>query len=624
MNIIPHGRDLSQLNNDHLNIFPESLAKAVSNNDIALVESIIKHNLLGFKEALRHKDKDGNTLIALAVKMNHIEMLKLMIHAAPHEVNSALIVQNKDGHTPVALAVAYNLYDHLSLMYDQAPDEFRCSLLIPANDGFTPVGIAVCTLSYDIFNFIAKVAYKELNEALVLQDNDGNTPIIAAVLNFKMLQLVANVAPEAFEKGLVIQNAKGDTAVSLSVKDFAALKFIKDVAPKAFNQAASLRDAHGLSLLDVIRRARIKNYNQIITLFEKNSAARILNKEIVRRKALGHAWNMSGITAVTSTDKKITVNNIRLEGWLAPQWFHMFGKDLDKFKSLYPDLLTKKEMEILKDALDLGANPTSYTLEEKLKQIKSGKLTISSASYIGHEVTLLIWGNKFAICNRGEASRKPIEYFTFDLQKFEIDVLRKILSLDKGTQEEYEKLLFEILPAKLKFVKTDVDALLEENSKSLTPQSVGNCSFVSPVTSIFAARMLNDTYGTNENGELLSKHQHKGSHKAALSNETVNILSENMEKAKSWFQTWLPFEQITILERSIMPLQDEKQHFEPDHVLIQRSLCKAHLLQLDKLSSTRLSDLTEIYLNSLEQQEQTELKTDMVFWDMVKHMRTDT
>ncbi|HEV8052640.1 MAG TPA: hypothetical protein VGP47_09095, partial [Parachlamydiaceae bacterium] len=183
---------------------------------------------------------------------------------------------------------------------------------------------------------------------------------------------------------------------------------------------------------------------------------------------------------------------------------------------------------------------------------------------------------------------------------------------------DYKKLFFGKLPKKLAFYKKQIDIQIEENNL-LPAQTVGNCSFVSPITSVFAYRLLGEVHGIDQKGRLLKKDLEVPLINPTLSEsdelppETSGNLVISIEKAQTWYQTWVTFEEMTILERLIQPLQNKTNVFEPDHAIILKAFRKAHLLPLDNLGIQKLDALTQIYSNFLDEKERTQFKSDIVY-----------
>lgn len=576
--------------------------------------------------------QDINTLIHKAFMQNDPSMIKTLAEQKPQQFKSALTCQNKNGDTPVALSAFNGQTEILTLMAKAAPAEFGAALIVQNQHGSTPVSFATSMGHTEILTLMAKTAPIEFRAALNMLNNHGDKPTL----------LAAN---------------KGDMGM------------LKLMVETAAPEAIALINKAEESILDRLKMQRPPNFKEITRLF-KNSDLHRLNKELVRRKALSHAWDLSGVTSIVAADTGKVLKTATLEGHFPPEWCHMLGKDLDQFRQSYPDLLTEPEAALLKDVLDIGANIKSFSLEDKLARIKKGLPTIINAGFNGHAVTLLIWGDRFVICNRGGESRRPLEIYHFNAEQLDLNDLREIIKTTaSGTNEDYKKLFFKTLPEKLVFTQDELDKELENAGLLFPDQTAGNCSLANLIPIIYVLRLFTrigkiqqgSPFGSTlnhsqeaasavnpsqkENAELETSDEEFFSIECTSDEETpdlvflsfetssdeessdVELLEDSFDEESSevelledsfneerikiidhetimkikeeealWYQTWLLFEQLTILGRNIKPLENGTPYFETDHQIIQDSLGKAHLLKLDALCQQKLKDFNEIYL----------------------------
>ncbi|HEV8052780.1 MAG TPA: hypothetical protein VGP47_09810 [Parachlamydiaceae bacterium] len=571
------------------------LKKAISRNNIALMKAVIKQYPEEFKAELTRKDNIGLTPAGWAIAQNNhlFEHLFIMAEAAPEEFKTALTMQDNLGHTLLSLLVLHNSLEIVEFVANIALKEFKESLTLQNKDGDTPLALAVIDRNIKMLKIIVKFATDEFKKALILQNDEGDTPVslVSCERNFneapvslarierniKMLKIMAESAMEEFNIALTMQNNEGLTPISMARLNSQILNYMNQISPKTFQLASAKRDHWGYSVLDLAKENRPQNLSEISKLFKKNCQIRRVNKEISNRMALSHFFGISGISDVISAYTRKIISSINLEGGRSPPWFNLIEKDLHRFKKAYPHCLSEKEMKTLQDACRFEADHCNYTLRERFDAIKAGA-GIVGIGYLGHEITLVIKDDWFVICNRGEASRRPVDFFRFNPQKFSFDIFKKIVNLRSGTREDYENLFFNELPGILKFVKTDLILELEKNNALFPEQTVGNCSLVSPITALYAYRLLLEVNGMKK----------------------VPIDIENrMQNVLDWYHIWLTFQQISVLKRGIKPLEHADPLFEPDHTLVVKCLRRAHLLNLDNLSSKRLVAITQIYVNSL-------------------------
>jgi hypothetical protein len=599
-------------------------------------------------------------LIHKSILKNDLSTIKMIIEKKPEEFKQALLTKDQNGDTLISLATLKKRTEIINLMAETAPEEFQASLIMKNNHGNTPVGIAAFAINIEILLLIDKVAPQEFKTALSMKNNYGDTPL------------------------LIITYAQ----------DLDILELMIEICPEATNTL----NCFGKSMLDWIKMERPPDYKRITESF-KNSELHKLNQELVKRVGLGHIWDEDGHTSIIEAKTEKEIKKIPLSGHSSPEWFHIFSKDLELFKQIYPHF-EDLEIPLLKEMFDISSNLKCTTSEEKLERIKKGLPLFVKAGFKGHEVTVLIWGDMFVICNRGGETRCPLEIYHFAPETLTLNDLNEILKISKkGTSEDYKKLFFETLTNKLLFTQTNLDAQLEEMAASLPNQTAGNCSMVSPITGIFAFRLLlavnkiqkgplfiqelihlqtastasSVTKANTSTEPLKSEYQpvecltdkeeffscestseeddveffsfessseEDEIDKSTLTKNPVECLADKEEffscessseeeeieffsfedsseeeeidkptlaKIKEeeglWYQTWLSFEKMNFLERSIKPLENNKPDFKPDHRLIANVLNKAHNSKLDEIGKNKLKVLTEIFVKSLNKKE---------------------
>ncbi len=282
------------------------------------------------------------------------------------------------------------------------------------------------------------------------------------------------------------------------------------------------------------------------------------------------------------------------------------SKKIQQFKEHYPHVLNENQMTGLKHVLESGAHANVDAAESKLEKIKAGEPVIINAGFTAHTVTLLIWGNQFVICNRGGASRRPIEVYHFDPLLLNPGILNAIDIVKRRPSNVYKELFFKELPKVLKFSQDTLDRQMEK-AFYFPDQSVGNCSFVSPVTAVFAFMLMETARGMDEQGHLLPEVSGKD-----------KIPREQIIKTVAAYQIWLSDLQLGFLEKNIDLLNGP---YVPDHALIVAGLREAHLLPLDAYAAKRLEELTTLYIQALDQEAATKVKSDLLYWKSLHDLR---
>jgi ankyrin repeat protein len=572
--------------------------QSVQEGNLSMIKAIAHQAPRQFPALLTMRDSKGNNPVQAAIARSNEPLLKFMRETAREEFQEALCSRDREGSPSLVYAVDD---PHLMEMLAEDIAAFKKVLIVPDKDGNTAVAIAVQGQHLNTVKYMDERAPKSVQTALTMQNKKGETPVIqAANLNdVEMLTWMHQTFTNTFKEALFLQDKAGETALHVAARheNMEMLKLMANSAPEAL----LLRNNAGESVMSLLKSRRPHDYREITQRFKKHPEAMGFYKTWLAHKALGHVFHLKGYIKVANIRDESSKTFMKLEGHESPQWHHLMLKHFDAFNAVYPQLLSDEFKSLMKQLFDLGANPHSYSLEDKLDRIKAGLPVMCNTGYQGHAVNIMIWGNQFALCNRGASSRRPIEIYHFDPQQFELEDLKKIEEFKKLTSREYKQLLFETLPQKLHFAQTDLDHVLEQ-SEPLPRQTVGNCSFVSPATATYAFLLLGFAHGVDEQGNL----------KAAAPDKKES--EQAAQEALSAYQTWLVYEQLQALEISLKPLETRQSIYEVDHGVIVEALRKAHLLPLDKPSREKLNALTQIYINSLDPPDDTQMKADLAYW----------
>lgn len=527
------------------------ILEAVRFGDLAKVNTLIQEGV-----DIDIKDDQGKSPLWEALRLGRHEIFLLLVKGGAD-------LNQKDGYgyTPLIWAIASDQ----PLIFQELICA-KADLNLADGTGFIPLTWALNKLDY----------LKKLLEAgadVNLPSNDRLTPLKRAFLkeNLPAVQM------------LISNGALVDRAL--------VLKAFSDGNKIMFCELIKGKEREKFSILDDIKRDRPANYRYLVDLIHKtNPELKMRSKEVRYRLNLSHAWSLSGTTRLSPDF------SIDLEGAFSSFWYVQMKKNLKSFEKTYPKALIPK---VLESTLENAAIKKGFTNNELLRRIKNGLPTFFQSGYQGHSVTILIWKDQFVICNRGESSRLPIEVYHFDPKALNEGVLGRIR--EKGTKNEYKELVSRDLPKKLHFYHKDLDAKIEEHSQHLSPQAKGNCSFLSPVTGVYAFLMLASIRG-EKNGQLLD--------------EVPENYKKILQYEQAVYKTWFVFEQISSLEQMLKLLGTS--NFMPDHVLIQRALHEAYFLALDPQTrlGKKLIALTDAYITNLNQVDAIELKTNIEFWKM--------
>jgi hypothetical protein len=545
--------------------------------------------------ALMQDDKNETTALHFAAEKGFTKIAELLIQAAP----SIARLQKTNSCTPLHYAAFFNHPDTVKLLLTAAPytalmqDKYGATALeYAAEKGFTK---------------IAELLIQAAPDSARLKNKNTLIPLhLAALYNhLDIVKLLLKAEPET----AYIQSDHGMTALHFAAKKgFAEIaQFIAEKAPDTLNLREKVANYDAYI---VTKGLRPENYKKITQLYHSQSKElKELNTLIVQRKLLGHAWEIKGQSDFIKSQAKETVLSISLEGHFSPQWNQFMKKHLNRMET--DALFSKEQSSLIKHLFDLGTNPNSYSIADQIQRIEAGLPIIIGSGFIGHEVIILIWKNTIVICNRGGASRKPIEIHHLGA-KIDAAVLEKIQKVKhSGTEEDYKNLMFHKLPAGLRFRQSDFDHILEQFNL-LPTQIIGNCSFISPTTAIYAFLLLSEVFGVDESGALKNKTFNYPTY--ALFQKNVDKLNQKAEKAVKTYQAWLSDLQMSILEINLQ----KSDTYELDHQLILRALRIAVLLPLSDALNAKLEKLTSNYLNSLNGSEHALVSADLSFWKHIK------
>lgn len=283
---------------------------------------------------------------------------------------------------------------------------------------------------------------------------------------------------------------------------------------------------------------------------------------------------------------------VKTSVWMnQPYWLGKMRKANAFFKTQFNDLC--HDTKLLDETLLFAQQ--NVNAERTLQRIRSGQPTILLTGYIGHAVSVLIWGNYFVLCNRGGGSRRPIEVYNFDPSRINISSVVSINEATDKYEEDYKKLFYETLPKELGFEKkqsSDFPSILE----SCCPcgyQTIGNCSHACLEEAVWAFNAL-------------ARFVKEGNSKSIPQCDVIATLQEENKR----FASWRAFNQLYHLERClrariIRPAKryKDKPLYKLDVPLINRAFSKLNR-NVDK-RVVKIADQLETYLK-----EQTQSRKD--------------
>lgn len=509
--LIDNGSDIDQINSN--GDTPLSLAAFGGHSKIFKL-------FLDKGSFINQGNQNGDTALSLAASKGHTHIVKLLL-----EKNTPIDGVNDEGNTPLLLAVMHGHEDMVKLLLENGSSIHQTD-----HDGDTPLLLAIQLGHHKIVELLL-----ENGSSILETDRDGDSPLSLAVVwgHHNIVELL-------LEKGAEINevNYKGKTALSLAaenehtnivqllLKRGAEIEHFKE-ADRSFVYQAKMKQLMPSEDLRKISKGADAVYN--------------LMKQVAYSKAVGHSLKFSHEFEVNA-DPLQSLPKISTEYGEGPYFFRRMFKATQLMMSKYPELMPAEKSLLLCKSLSEASNQFLESPDELFKKYKNGELLMlpvgfeASEGDEAHYVVGMLLESTFILCNRGDLSRKPIEVYTFDSSKLDVEMLTQMVNLRK-TEEEYEDLFFNHLPSQLNFDQGPLQKEIE-NACKLAMQKVGNCTWESPETTVWAFMQPWEIQRPEE--EVLQ--------------DTSSLPEEYEEKSKAaqqFFVNWLLFNQLYNLERYI-------------------------------------------------------------------------
>lgn len=390
-----------------------------------------------------YKDREGNTILSIAAELGNAKAVNLLINRGA-EINS----RNEEGYTPLSLAAKNGHLEIVkALVKEGAPiDQVN-------NNGDTPLSLGVLKNRLEVVDFLI-----EKGADIDHENNNKKVPLLLAIERGH-LEMVKTL----IENGAVVRTSKNEYELSATPLYIAAREGHKEIV----EYLLSLNNTNVISPISLLQvkayllkgyHHDVKYQDSVKLIEQKLSPINQLHvEELLRRKKVGHTFNLKGRTQLIK-DKH--VYTIRLEGLYPHVWYPIIYKSLENFSNHYSDLLSLERVQPLLEAFAFTSDQ-KFSPDTVLDRIKQGLPTLIPTGYIGHQVILLIWGNYFVICNRGEESRTPLDTFQFNLEFLDIQTIQILLEeLPQTDNETYRQFMFKELPERLDLFKSRVEKSL--------------------------------------------------------------------------------------------------------------------------------------------------------------------
>lgn len=506
-----------------------------------LLQSLIDQKELKINE----KNNGGFSALMLAASAGHKDIVELLIDRGAN-----LDDENEEGDTALMLAILNDRKDIVELLIDRGASANKrnqwganafllaiiegkkeiVELLIDHVDieegngeGDTSLILASSRGRRDIVELL-------LDRGAIIDkcNHYGNSAFKEAVLNGRLdvVKLLVSRGSNIDER-----NYKGSSILMEAVK-----LGLNDIVELLINEKADLNliDNKGCTALVY---AAINGYKEIYKKVKEalSPIELVRQKEILKILAVAHTTHQVGISQLRTLEKSFAPVAVNLEGANPQIWLRRMALATKAITDYLPNLLSSEEIKELLQLLETGMNSSTSTIQERLEK---GLPVLLNTGFAGHTVEVLVWGNYFILCNRGAASRRNVEIYQFDKAALTKEVLDKISQSRSEDIEFYEDLFFNELPSKLgfKLPQEQFEKDFEETC-NLAQQMVGNCSWVSPETAVWAFLVLKELQGT-ASGQL-----NQGS--PPLITEQQKAKFKESEK----FHKWVVFNQCYNLDR---------------------------------------------------------------------------
>jgi len=262
----------------------------------------------------------------------------------------------------------------------------------------------------------------------------------------------------------------------------------------------------------------------IVSLMEKNTPQHNFHTEIKLRE-IGHAFKMLG-------------NNFEGAGLGRGSgdslyWLHRMSNANRQLTN--EQILNDSQAHLLQEAIDFAAS--APTKGQIMSRIREGKPVIIPTGFSGHTTSVVIWGSNIVLCNRGAGNitEQTSNFYKFDQNKLDENIIDQILALKNGSEKEYEKFFYNTLPASLGYdpKKTSDMCRYLSSRGNLNWQIGGHCSYDNIEAAVSCLMLLEEFKDDTDLN--------------AVTDERI----DKLYTIKDQFQHWRTYNRIYHLERAI-------------------------------------------------------------------------
>lgn len=214
-------------------------------------------------------------------------------------------------------------------------------------------------------------------------------------------------------------------------------------------------------------------FSSLIQFFKKNQPEQLKREiELNLRKSLWHCIDLSlagGILKYKSHPNQSEF--ILYNGGFEHYYFAEVARNIHSFSQLFPQYLSLAKADVLKE--------TFLENNFHFERFQRGLPVFLASGFENHLVLVVIWKNRFGICNRGAESVKNVEVWQFDESKLTEDEIDLITSLKTNNSHQFKTVLYQIIPEKLKFKKGKTEQAIEKCFAKYPAQEKKKCAYIS-------------------------------------------------------------------------------------------------------------------------------------------------
>ncbi|MBS0655401.1 MAG: ankyrin repeat domain-containing protein [Verrucomicrobia bacterium] len=417
-------------------------------------------------------------------------------------------------------------------------------------EGFTPLHLAAITAREELMR-------ADMVEVINSVDKRGRTALQLAAF-FGHLDIAKKLITFGANHALCTPIYGSALAQAMYGKEKNTISYLKGLEIEREKGAEAKDSFHKTAVTLFRRRSRRTlephNFDEIVNKSTDPELLKAYYKEERARRVFYHSWKIEW-----DLDKEIQhkiffkdgdrhIEFVPESGGFSNDFQYKMAKNCERFSELFKDdqVFDRKCLALLSETFYSAASQNKVDPAPAFKAFKDKKPVIINIRLPRHVGNAVILNDLFVVCNKGSASRKPIEIYRFNPNKLSENILA-MLMLEFQSTEAYSDFFFnkQKLPALLQFSQSTYETELEK-LLDMAFQAIGNCSWESPEA---ASQMVIVLYTLQKVG-LLQR-----------GNFTVLRAKIFVEEAMYLFHNFLLFEQLRSLEKYLTLTSVKKRKF---------------------------------------------------------------